>query len=120
MNRIPACCALTVAVLACFASGRADTPKSQPAAATVEMVPPEGEAAKYWPRWRGPSGQNVVPDGPYPDKWSDTENVLYKVQLPGRGNSSPIIFRDRIFLTAAHDNGKKRTILCLDRGTGKL
>src|SRR4051794_17567978 len=69
----------------------------------VEMVEPEGDGAKYWPRWRGPSGQGVVPDGDYPDTWSDTENVLWKVELPGRGNSSPILWKDRIFLTTSYD-----------------
>jgi len=86
----------------------------------VVIVPPDGDGAKYWPRWRGPSGQGVVPDGPYVDTWSDTENVLWKVEPPGRGNSSPIIWKDRIFLTASHDGGKKRTILCLRRDDGKL
>src|SRR5262249_44053216 len=55
----------------------------------------------------------------YPDKWSDTENVLWKVDLPGAGNSSPIIWKDRIFLTTAYDNGKRRSILCLSRDNGK-
>src|SRR5687767_10477945 len=39
----------------------------------VRMLPAEGEGAKYWPRWRGPSGQGNVPDGSYPDQWSETE-----------------------------------------------
>lgn len=86
----------------------------------VAIVPPEGDGAKYWPRWRGPSGQNVVPDGPYVDTWSDKDNVLWRVEPPGRGNSSPIIWKDRIFLTAAQDAGKKRTIVCLSRDDGKL
>ena len=125
MNRIIIAGTLAAAVLAFLPSPRAasqaDNPKPQPRnAVSVEMVPVEGEAANYWPRWRGPGGQNVVADGRYPDKWSGTDNVLYKVPLPGRGNSSPIIFRDRIFLTAAHDKGKKRTIVCLNRADGKL
>lgn len=86
---------------------------------SVQMVASEGEAAQYWPRWRGPSGQGVVPDGPYPDVWSDTQNVLWKAALPGRGNSSPIIWKDRIFLTTACDEGKRRSILCLRRSDGK-
>jgi hypothetical protein len=94
-----------------------DKPRSDE---TVRMVPPEGDGAKYWPRWRGPSGQGVVEPGGYLDKWSDTENVLWKVDLPGAGNSSPIIWNDRIFLTTSHDKGKKRSILCLNRADGKL
>jgi outer membrane protein assembly factor BamB len=117
MKYLTACCTVAAAVLACL-SGRADPPAPQPAV-TVEMVPAEGDAAKYWPRWRGPGGQNVVPDGPYPDTWSATDNVRWKAPLPGRGNSSPIIYKDRIFLTTAHDNGKRRSIVCLNRATGE-
>src|SRR4051812_13561949 len=69
----------------------------EPAGQGVAMISAEGEGAKYWPRWRGPSGQGVVPDGDYPDAWSDTENVLWKVEVPGRGNSSPILWKDRLF-----------------------
>ena len=82
---------------------------------TVAMVPPDGDGGKYWPRWRGPSGQNVVPDGNYPDTWSDSTNVRWKIKVPGNGNSSPIIWKDRIYLTTAYDSGKKRAILCLER-----
>ncbi len=41
---------------------------------SVHMVPPDGEGGRYWPRWRGPSGQGVVEAGEYPDTWSDTMN----------------------------------------------
>lgn len=85
------------------------------AQAKVSMVPPEGDGAKFWPRWRGPSGQSVVADGAYPDKWSPTENVLWKTKVPGDGNSSPIIWGQRVFLTTSYDKGKRRSILCFDR-----
>ena len=65
----------------------------------VSMVATEGEGARYWPRWRGPSGQGFASGTSYPDKWSATENVLWKVRVPGEGNSSPIVWGDRIFLT---------------------
>lgn len=81
----------------------------------VEMVPSEGEGAKYWPRWRGPGGQGVVADGPYPDTWSATDNVLWKVAVPGLGNSSPIIWDKYLFLATAYEKGKRRSILCFDR-----
>jgi outer membrane protein assembly factor BamB len=107
--------ALAAVLLLTLTAGAAAEP-----AVKVEMVPPEGEAAKYWPRWRGPSGQGVVEPGGYPDAWSDTENVVWKVKVPGSGNSSPIIWKDRVFLTSAFEDGKKRAILCLARGDGKL
>jgi outer membrane protein assembly factor BamB len=88
--------------------------------ADVRMVAPEGEGAKYWPRWRGPSGQGLVESGDYPDRWSPTENVIWRVETPGRGNSSPVIWADRLFLTSAFDGGRRRAILCFARGDGRL
>src|SRR5207244_3748307 len=77
------------------------------------------EARQYWPRWRGPSGQGIVEGKSYPDSWSETENVRWKIDVPGRGNSSPIVWKDRIFLTTAYD-GTKRVLLCFRREDGKL
>jgi len=90
------------------------------AISSVSMVELPTEARKYWPRWRGPSGQGLVEGNGYPDAWSDQENVLWKVALPGSGNSSPVIWGDRIFLTTAYDNGQRRSILCLRRSDGNL
>ena len=67
----------------------------------IRMILPDGEANRYWPRWRGPTGQGLARGGGYPDTWSATLNVQWKVQVPGRGNSSPIVWADRIFLTTA-------------------
>ncbi|MEX2264234.1 MAG: PQQ-binding-like beta-propeller repeat protein [Bryobacteraceae bacterium] len=86
----------------------------------VRMIESAGEAARYWPRWRGPSGQGLVAGSGYPDTWSPTENVLWKVEAPGRGNSSPIVWKDRIFLTAGYDEGARRAIFCFRREDGKL
>lgn len=108
---------LSLLSVACAAAADKEAPA---AGVEVKMVPPEGEGSKYWPRWRGPSGQGVVEPGGYPDRWSDSDNVLWKVELPGKGNSSPIIWKDRIFLTTGHDQGKRRSILCLNRADGKL
>jgi outer membrane protein assembly factor BamB len=84
------------------------------------MIPPADAGSAYWPRWRGPSGQGVVEETGYPETWSDTDNVVWKVEVPGRGNSSPIIWDDRIFLTTAYDNGVRRSVLCFRRSDGKL
>jgi outer membrane protein assembly factor BamB len=73
---------------------------------SVRMIALEGEAAKYWPRWRGPGGQGVVSDAGYPDRWSATENVLWKARVPGRGHSSPIVWGDRLFVTTGHEDGR--------------
>ena len=47
----------------------------------VAMIAVEGEGAKYWPRWRGPSGQGLAMGTGYVDKWSDTENVKWNGAL---------------------------------------
>ena len=83
------------------------------------MVEAEGEARKYWPQWRGPSGRGAAAGSGFPDSWSDQENVRWKVAVPGRGNSSPILWKDRIFLTTAHA-ADRRAVLCFRRGDGKL
>lgn len=86
----------------------------------VSLVMPAGDALKYWPFWRGPSGQGIVESTGYPDTWSDTENVIWKVPVPGRGHSSPIVWGDRLFLTTAAADGASRSILCFRRADGKL
>src|SRR5262245_5618276 len=84
----------------------------------VRMLEVAGEGAKYWPRWRGPSGQGHVAAGQYNDKWSPTASV-WKTAVPGRGNSSPIVWGDRIFLTTGYGNGERLSMLAYSRVDGK-
>lgn len=60
----------------------------------------DGRADAGWPHWRGPSHTGVAP-GAAPTQWSDTTNVAWKVAIPGRGHSSPIVWGDRVFVTTA-------------------
>ena len=76
-------------------------------------------SAGNWPGWRGPSGDGISPEKNIPTKWSATENVAWKVAIPGEGHSSPVIWGDRIFLTASLTEKNERHLLCLDRRTGK-
>jgi outer membrane protein assembly factor BamB len=85
----------------------------------VRIIEAEGIAAKYWPRWRGPSGQGLASDGPYPDRWSATENIVWRTPVAGRGNSSPIVWADRIFLTTAYDGGQRLSLVGFRRGDGR-
>jgi outer membrane protein assembly factor BamB len=82
------------------------------------MVADEGEGTKYWPRWRGPSGQGLVSGTGYPDAWSPTENVRWKTPLAGDGNSSPVVWDDRIFLTTAYDRGSRLAVMAFKRSDG--
>jgi outer membrane protein assembly factor BamB len=85
----------------------------------VSMVVPAGNAADNWPRWRGPSGQGWVSGDHYPDTWSGTDNVQWKVPVPGDGNSSPIVWGDYIYLTTAYDRGQRRSVLAFQRSDGR-
>lgn len=57
--------------------------------------------ANDWPNWRGPTLDGVSKETNLPTKWSDTENVAWKIPLPAYSGSTPIIFGDRIFLSVA-------------------
>jgi outer membrane protein assembly factor BamB len=86
----------------------------------VRMVASEGEGSKYWPRWRGPSGQGLVSGTGYADRWSATQNIVWKTAIPGSGNSSPVIWGDHIFLTTAYDGGRRLALRAHSRTDGKL
>ena len=62
--------------------------REQDASNAVRMVADEGEGLKYWPRWRGPSGQGLVTGTGYPDRWSATDNVRWKVAIGGEGDDT--------------------------------
>ena len=76
-------------------------------------------AAGHWPAWRG-DGTGVSDEKNLPVVWSETENVVWRTPLPGEGNSSPIVWGNRIFVTAALDEGAKRLVICLDARSGKV
>ena len=57
-------------------------------------------SAENWPQWRGPGSQGISNEANVPREWSSTRNVLWKTELPS-GHSSPIVWNDRIFVTAA-------------------
>lgn len=87
-------------------------------APSVRMIADEGEGATYWPRWRGPSGQGLAAGAGYVDTWSPTQHVLWKAPVPGRGNSSPIVWGDRVLVTTAHDGGRRLSVLAYRRSDG--
>ncbi len=68
--------------------------------------------AKNWPEWRGPHGSGVAVPGDYPTEFSAADNVAWKVQLPGRGSSTPAVWGDRIFVTCPIDG--QDGVVCYD------
>lgn len=88
--------------------------------ATLRVVMPSAGAERQWPRLRGPTGQGTVIESEFPAEWSATKNVAWKTAVSGRGNSSPVVWNDRIFLTAASEDGTQRSLLCFGRADGSL
>jgi outer membrane protein assembly factor BamB len=75
--------------------------------------------AGNWERFRGPNGTGVVDDKDVPLTFSEKENLLWKVPVPGVGNSSPVVWGSSLFIQSASKDGKERTLLCLDTADGK-
>ncbi len=81
---------------------------------------PAAAPAGDWPQFRGPGGAAVSEETGLPVKWSDTENVRWKAELPGRGVSSPVIADGRVYVTASSGYRQRRLhVLCLDTATGR-
>ena len=76
--------------------------------------------AENWPGWRGPRGDGTCTEKGLPTTWSTTENVAWKIALPERGNSTPVVWGDRVFVTQAIEKENRRTLMCFDRKEGKL
>jgi hypothetical protein len=68
--------------------------------------------------WRGPSGTGICDEKNLPVQWSATNHVKWRVPLLERGNSTPVVWADRIFVT--QPAGKRRTLTCFSRADGKL
>ena len=75
--------------------------------------------AGNWPGWRGPSGDGVSAGKGIPTKWSSTENIAWRIAVPGEGHSSPIVWGDKVFLTSSLTEKNKRILLCIDRLSGQ-
>lgn len=91
----------------------------------------------WWPQWRGPLGTGASPVADPPTRWSESENVRWKVAVPGRGHASPVVWGDRVYLltaippqggagpAAAERSGTvasaplRFAVLALDRATGE-
>ena len=77
-------------------------------------------ASANWPAWRGPEGTGIAHETKLPLRWSTNENVRWRTALPERGNSTPVIWKDSLFLTQAISKENRRTLMCVDRKTGKV
>src|SRR6478609_4624887 len=104
-------------------------------------LPGRADEKVNWPQFRGEGGRGIAADAKLPDHWSVSENVAWKVEIPGQGWSSPVVWGDRVFLTTAVSSGQTEApkkglylggerrdlirpehewkVLCLDLASGK-
>mgnify|MGYP001592502480 CR=1 FL=1 len=77
--------------------------------------------ADNWPGWRGPTNQGISNEKSLPLEWSKDKNIRWKVSVPGAGVSAPVVWDDRIFLTASDGRLNDRLhVYCWRRGDGRL
>ncbi|MCW0219408.1 MAG: PQQ-like beta-propeller repeat protein [Prosthecobacter sp.] len=76
--------------------------------------------ADNWPMWRGLNGDGSCAESSLPKNWNQTEHVQWKVALPDRGNSTPVVWGNQVFITQAVEKTGQRLLMCFDRQTGKL
>lgn len=75
--------------------------------------------AEHWPQWRGPGGNGITNEAGLPTTWSRETNVAWRVELPESGNSSPVVWGDRIFVTQPISAENMRTVICFRKSDGK-
>lgn len=99
---------------------------------------PGTTAERFWPQWRGPQATGASRTANPPTEWSEARNVRWKVEIPGRGSGSPVVWGDRLFLlsaipvgvqgAASHESRNhvqprdvhRFVVLAIDRGTGRV
>jgi outer membrane protein assembly factor BamB len=102
------------------------------------MAAPDPAAERFWHQWRGPYATGVSKYADPPLEWSETKNIRWKVEIPGRGSASPVVWGDRIFVLSAVPIGLagpeshqprgglrprdryRYVVLAIDRRTGKV
>ena len=73
-----------------------------------------------WPWWRGLERNGIAHGKDYPVDWDTKKNVVWVTSIPGRGQSTPTVVADWVFLTTADEKRQLQAVLCLNRSTGKL
>jgi outer membrane protein assembly factor BamB len=71
-----------------------------------------------WPQWRGPEGSGITSAAPIVSEWGPDDNVKWRMALPEAGNSTPIVWQDKVFISQPLSSAKQRVLLCVDRHTG--
>ncbi|QDV41792.1 Outer membrane protein assembly factor BamB [Stieleria neptunia] len=79
-----------------------------------------GANAGDWPQFRGPDGKGTAVGEDYPLTWGPEKNIKWKIDLADPGAGSPIVSGGRVFLASATEDGRQRSLLCIDRNDGML
>jgi outer membrane protein assembly factor BamB len=117
-------------------------PKSDRDLSSSPFASNDAFASHQWPQWRGPLGTGVAPHANPPVEWSEERNIRWKLALPGKGHSTPVVWGDRLFVTTAAPTGDalppklsgapgghdevpithrhQFMVIAVDRGTGKV
>ena len=124
MNNLTARSLTTILVLiflGIFGRFAAAQSSSQAAAESPVEADAKTVAEDYqWGTWRGPTDNGIVDGQKVVTDWSQTDNVLWFSEIPGRGHSTPIIVNDHIFLTTSDTKAQTQSVLCYDRKEGEL
>ena len=111
---VPSFMLLAVSFLAAIGSVSAGETREERDAGPITVAPSD------WPWWRGPQRNGIAAADQKPlMTWSDSENILWKTPVPGRGHGSPTVVGNRIFLATAEHDSEVQSVLCFDRLTGK-
>jgi len=81
-------------------------------------LPAPPASAQEWTRFRGPNGTGISPARGIPVSWTE-QDFRWRVPLPGKGHSQPVLWGDRLFLTSALDEGRERLLICLGAEDGR-
>ncbi|MFM7928473.1 MAG: PQQ-binding-like beta-propeller repeat protein, partial [Pirellula sp.] len=75
----------------------------------------------FWPQYRGPKGDGLADPTCDPAiEWSESKNIAWRTDIPGKAWSSPVVWGDKIWLTNAANDGLSMSVLAIDRNTGKV
>lgn len=95
---------------------------SRLALVAILLLAPLAARGENWPGWRGPRGDGSSEEKGIATRWDGKsgEGILWKTSLPGYGHSSPVVWENRVFVTACNDKDESRSLICLDRDSGEV
>jgi hypothetical protein len=84
---------------------------------TAVSAAPDPASEKFWPQWHGPYATGVSKTADPPVEWSETKNLRWKVEIPGRGSGTPVIWGDKVFVQGrVYVAGQDGTTIVIKQG----